>query len=492
MSLNPIASGDAAWRVAVVGGGISGLAAAHRLTELSSAASRPIEVTLFEAGTRFGGVVGTREIAGYCVELGADSFITNKPWALDLCRRLGLEHRLIPTEAAWRRALVLHKGKPVPVPEGFQLLTPTAIWPVLASSLFSPWGKLRIAAEYFLPRGKAGDDESLAHFVRRRFGREALERLVQPLVGGIYTSDPEKLSLRATMPRFLDFEKSYGSVIRGLRRQANRHQAAPTDDSGARYSLFATLAGGIGELIDVLAQRVRDRAMMHLQTAVESLLPDSEGARFGVVCPDRVARRFDAIVIALPAYRAADLIASFAGRAAQRLREIDYASTAIVVSGHKLTDVRHPLDAFGLVVPAVERRHILAVSFTSRKFSGRAPAGCVQLRTFVGGAMQPELMDLSDDEILGLVRRELSSLLGVAGQPDFELIARWNRAMPQYHLGHLDRVAQITSDLARFPGLALAGNAYAGVGLPDCIRSGELAAERVAVWLEHLSPSTNG
>ena len=466
------------WRVAVIGGGLSGLAAAHRLQELCAREKRPLDLTLFEAGTRLGGVIGTRSIAGYRVELGADSFITNKPWGVDLCRRLGIEDRLIPTDARYRRSLVLRKGRPIPVPEGFQLLAPLDVGAVLRSPLFSWSGKLRMALEYVLPRGSAAADESLAHFVRRRFGREALERLVQPLVGGIYTSDPEKLSLRATMPRFLEMEREHRSLIRALRRQRGKNGDDATA-SGARYGLFTTLAGGVSELVERLAAKVERDASVQLETEVQGLTPETDGRGFILELPFGAKDSFDAVVLAVPAYRAGPAVASFAPRAAEALGRIEYASTAIVVTGHKLADIRHPLDAFGLVVPAIEKRKILAVSFTSRKFPGRAPDGCVQLRTFVGGAMQPDVMQQSDAELISLVRQELESILGVTWKPDFTIVSRWMRSMPQYHVGHLDLVAAIESDLAGFPKLALAGNACHGVGIPDCIHSGEQAAEKL-------------
>lgn len=471
----------ASWRVAVVGGGIAGLAAAHRLQELCSAAGRPLDLTLFETSSRLGGIVGTRQIAGYRVELGADSFITNKPWAVDICRRLGIEDRLISTEAKHRRSLVLRNGKPVPVPDGFQLLAPVDVGAVLRSPIFSWPGKLRMGLEYFLPCKAGGEDESLAHFVRRRFGREALERLIQPLVGGIYTSDPEKLSLRATFPRFLEMERAHGSLIRALRSQAANNSERNEGASGARYGLFAALRDGTSELIDVLAGKVSAAANVRLATEVAAIEPEAGGAGFSIEPAGGGREGFDAVVLAVPAWRAADAIERFASQAAESLRRIEYASTAIVVSGHKLADIAHPLDAFGLVVPAIERRKILAVSFTSRKFPGRAPDGCVQLRTFVGGAMQPELLRLSDAELLEIVRSELADIFGVTWKPDFTTIARWIRSMPQYHVGHLELVATIEKELAPFARLALAGSAYHGVGLPDSIHSGEQAAERVFV-----------
>lgn len=473
------ASLTANWRVAVVGAGVSGLAAAHRLHELCAGAGRAIDLTVFESGPRAGGLVGTRSIGGYCVELGADSFITNKPWAIDLCRRLGLESRLIPTDSQYRRALVLRNGAPLPVPEGFQLLAPHSLRALFRSPILSWQGKLRVALEYLVPPRSENGDESLAQFVRRRFGQEVLDRLVQPLVGGIYTSDPERLSLRATLPRFVEMEERSGSLLRAMRKPAAGDLDAGAGASGARYGLFATLKGGIAELTQALHDRVSTFATLRFGTAVARVFPEPDGDGFFTELPDGARERFDAVVLAVPAYRAAEAIEGFAPDAATALRKIEYASTAIVVSGHRLADIRHPLDAFGLVIPAIEKRKVLSVSFTSRKFPGRAPEGCVQLRTFVGGAMQPELLARTDEELISLARDELADLLGVRWNPDFAVVARWMRSMPQYHVGHLDKVAAIERELSAFPRLALASNACYGVGLPDSIHSGEQAAARV-------------
>ena len=466
------------YRVAIVGGGLTGLTTAYRFQELARERGLLLKIVLFEANQRTGGVFGTQRIGDYLVELGADSFITNKPWALDLCLRLGLKDDLIPTNAEYRRSLVLRQGKPVPVPEGFQLLSPVEIWPILKSPLFSWPGKLRMAWEYFLPRKREPSDESLASFVRRRFGREALERLVQPMVGGIYTSDPELLSLQATMPRFLELEQKHGSVIRGLRVAASREMQQSAKASGARYGLFLTLRNGMQQLLDKLTESASQTAELRLGTSVTKLTPGTQGylvesSSEGITHTEQ----FDRVLLALPTHRIAELVNPFDTTFANHLREIEYASTAIVVSGHKLADIKHPLDAFGLVIPASEKRRILAVSFTSRKFPNRAPEGHVELRTFVGGAMQPGLYKLSDEEIQRLVQDELRDLLGVEGTPDFTVIARYPRSMPQYHVGHLERVARIRQAVATHPGLYLAGNAYEGVGVPDSIHSAEQAAE---------------
>ena len=507
-------------RIAVIGGGLAGLSAAYRLMERAQTSGQPVELTLFEAGPRLGGIVGTERIGEYLVDVGADSFLTNKPGAVSLCRRLGIENRLIPTDSRFRGALVLRDGRPVPVPEGFQLLSPTAIWPVLTSPLFSVWGKLRMLMEWFVPSQRPDGnknlnvtgsesssqdfsfgDESVAHFVRRRFGREALERLIQPLVGGIYTSDPEKLSLAATMPRFLEMERDHGSLIRAALldksqggmsgESSDRSKKSTKEDSssGARYGLFAGLKGGMEDLVDALRQKVSSGCSVRLNTAVASIeaaelgnsVPTNRSSptRFQLVLDNGTQEGFSAVVVATTAVRTAGVVSGINPLLAQELKAIPFASSALVVSGHRLEDVSDPLRAFGLVIPHAEHRRILAVSFSSRKFPDRAPSDHVLLRTFVGGALQPELFGLDDEEIRRLVKSELSEILGVRGQPDFMRVYRYGQAMPQYHVGHLDRVARIEEFIKQHPGLSLAGIAYRGVGVPDVISSGERAAENV-------------
>ena len=471
--------------IAVIGGGLTGLAAAHRLSELSRERNLPMSIAVYEAGPKLGGLVGTVERDGYLIDVGADSFITNKPGAIELCRRLGLEDRLQATEPRYRGALVLRDGRPLPVPEGFQLLSPTALGPVLASPILTPWGKLRLASEVFVPPRMDGADESLADFVRRRFGAEVLDRLVQPLVGGIYTSDPERLSLAATLPRFIEMERQYGSLIRAARSAKPQAMDEDRTSSGARYGLFAGLRGGMRELVEALVARVSQTCEIVTRRRESSPLstsPMHATQRPIPLAASRFARGHCRrnVIITLPTYRAASIgrvHRSFA--LATALNAIDYASSAIVVSGHQLADIADPLHAFGFVVPHIERRRILAVSFSSRKFPNRAPEGRVLLRTFVGGAMQPEYYELDDAALRRVVLEELRDTLGVTGTPDFVEVYRYPRAMPQYHVGHLERVAEIERLAASHRGLALAGNAYRGVGIPDAIHSGERAAERI-------------
>ncbi|MAT14435.1 MAG: protoporphyrinogen oxidase [Planctomyces sp.] len=474
--------GEQPLRIAVIGAGISGLTAAHRLIELAEEKNSAIDLSVYEAAPRAGGLLGTERIGDYLVELGGDMFVTNKPWAVDLCKRLGLEDQLIETEKVNRRAFVLSKGKPVEVPLGFNLMAPARIWPMVVTPLLSWKAKLRMGWEYFVtPRRNVEEDESLASFVRRRLGKEALERLIQPLVGGIYTSDPEKLSLSATLPRFIDMEREHGSLIRAMRRQsksASENQAA----TGARYSLFMTLKGGLQQLLDTLRDRVRENAELRTGHKLTKLEPLEAGYRltFDVAgSSEPVVKEVDRVLLTTPAYASAKLVEGFASELAKPLRQIEYASCALVLSGHKLTDFTHPMDANGLVIPYVENRRILAVSFTSRKFPGRAPEGHILLRTFVGGALQPELMNCSDEEIKKFTLEELRDIFGLHAEPDFIEVSRYVGAMPQYHVGHAQRVAEIHKQAEKLSGFELAGNIYEGVGIPDCVHNAEAAVARL-------------
>jgi len=481
----PRVAGDGrALTIAVIGGGITGLAAAHRLLELAGAnGGARVEIELFEASPRLGGCFGTEQSGEYVIETGADSFVTDKPAGIELCRRLGLESRLIGIDPAYRRALIVRGGRTWPVPSGLSLLAPSSVRGLLRTPLLSPIGKLRAVAEYVVPPRRTTHDESIAAFAIRRFGREMYERVLQPLVGGIYTGDPAQLSLAATFPRFIEMERRSGGLIRGARNPLKSRSSVA--DSGVRYGLFASFQNGMSELQEALRARlVQSNVQIHSGdrvTAVRRLdpsPPDAHG-RFEVELLSSEKRTVDAVIVAVPAFQAAELIAPQAVELAGALREIEYASSAIVVTGHRLADIGHPLNAAGLVIPHSERRKVLAVSFLSRKFPGRAPADRVILRTFVGGALQPALLSLDAAELSQLVQSELRELLGVTGEPEFARVVRYDRAMPQYALGHVERVQRIEQLVTQVPGLELAGNAYHGVGVPDCIQSGEDAAERV-------------
>jgi oxygen-dependent protoporphyrinogen oxidase len=468
--------------IVVIGGGISGLAAAHRLVELSPGA----QVTLIEASSRLGGTIRTDERDGFLVERGPDSFITEKPEAVALAKRIGLESRLVQTNHEHRRSFIVRNGRLRPVPEGFQLLAPSRIWPFLTTDIFSLAGKARMAADLFLPRrtanGVTGDylssasDESLASFVRRRLGREALERMAQPMVGGIYTADPETLSLRATLPRFLDMERDHRSLILAMLRKGRREKRGT---SGARYSLFLSFDRGMEVLVHALEKAVAS-CEIHLNTRVESI--ERQGG-WKIKTDNANTIEADRVCLALPAYVAAELLTNINKTLAAQLNQIKYSSTATINLAYRRAAIQHPLNGYGFVVPFVEKRSLIACTFSSVKFADRAPDDHVLLRAFVGGALQPEMFALDEADMLQRVEKDLRELLGIKAGSLFTEVAKWKNSMPQYEVGHLDRVQAIENAVAQLPNLTLAGNAYRGAGIPDCIRSGEAAAEKlVTSW----------
>lgn len=466
--------------LAVIGAGIAGLAAAHRARELWP----ELNVRVFEAGPRPGGVLRSEHSGGYLLEHSADSFITDVPWALDLCRRLGIDDQLISTNPKYRRALVVRDGRLYPVPEGFMLMAPGRWASIIASPLLSWRGKLRLAGERFAQPRTASEDESIASFARRRLGSETFERLVQPLVGGIYTGDAEKLSLAATLPRFRDMEREHGSLTKAM--LARRRQAAGSDSaSGARYGLFTAPAGGMQVLTDSLAARI-GRDAVSCDSPIESVRPLAAG-RWELTQRGGALWKVDGVVLATSAPVSASIVQNAATGLAAELAGIEYADSIVALIGYRRDDVKHPLDAFGVVVPKIENRRILAVSFSSQKFADRAPPGEVLLRVFLGGATQPEWIRESDEALRDIVTGELEQLLGAAGDPTLFRLVRWPGAMPQYHLGHLERISRIEQHVALLEGLEIAGSAYGGVGVPHCIASGEAAADRAIQTLRSRS-----
>jgi protoporphyrinogen/coproporphyrinogen III oxidase len=463
-------------RIIIIGGGVTGLSTAYRLVELGTEKKLRIEVFLLEGSGRVGGTIGTRCLDGFLIEEGPDSFITTKPWALSLCRRIGLDSCLIPTNDKYRRTFVIHRGRLVPVPEGFLMLAPAKLLPLLTSSLFSWYGKLRMMLDLAIPRAPRRDDESLASFVTRRLGREALERAAQPLMGGIYTADPETLSLRATMPRFLEMEEEHGSVIRAMLIEKRKSQRRQGSDSGARYSLFMSFRDGMQTLVDALSACLPEGAIQ-LNRRVR-LLSRSNGG-WSILTDNDVRHDADGVVIATSARHAAALSEGFDPSLSAELTKIRYASSAVVNLAYKLEDIPHPLDGFGFVVPIVEKRAVLACSFSSVKFAGRAPDGNALLRCFVGGALQPEIYEWDDRALIEAMRKEMRDLLHIASPPLLALVHRHPQSMAQYSVGHLEQISRINDKVNRHRGLALAGSAYGGVGIPDCIHSGEAAAEAV-------------
>ncbi|HKY32050.1 MAG TPA: protoporphyrinogen oxidase [Candidatus Polarisedimenticolia bacterium] len=463
--------------VAVVGGGMSGLAAAHRLGELAAARGLTVAVSLYEASARTGGVVSTLRRDGFLLEEGPDSIITDKPWGRALAERLGLAGRLVGTREASRRSFVVRKGRLHPTPDGFYLLAPTRFLPLAATPLFSPLGKARMALDLVLPRRRGGGDESVGSFVRRRLGREALERMAQPMIAGIYGADPDELSLGATFPRFQAMEAEHGSVILGMlaagRKRADASPAASERSaSGPRYGLFVSFDDGLQTLTGALAARLPPGAV-RAGARVKELSPDPGGG--WIARAAGAGERFDAVILAVPAPEAAALLAPVDPALAAGLRRIPYGAAATVSLAFEARQVSHPMDGAGFVVPSLEGMSITGCTFAHSKYPGRAPEGKVLVRAFWGGASA----SLDDDGIARATLSELRPLLGIRAEPLFHHLARFPRSMPRYAVGHLTLVDSIEQQAARHRGLALAGNAYRGVGIPDCIHSGESAAEKI-------------
>jgi oxygen-dependent protoporphyrinogen oxidase len=464
--------------VVVIGAGISGLTAAYRAQQAGA------QVMIVEASAHTGGVLHTEKRDGFLLELGPDCFVSNKPAGVVLVRELGLESELIGTAGGnekLRQSFILHEGKLTPIPQGFFLLAPTSIEALRGASVLSWAGKLRVARELFIKARTDGADESLASFMERRFGREALDRIAQPMVAGIYTADPAKLSLKATFPQFMEMEREFGSVLRGMRRRAKQMQAEKA--SGPRYGLFVTLKSGVQALSDALVRATHGSPLLNTRATkierdgakwrveIEPIEPArSAGAlHSGTLGNAAMALSADAVIVALPTHAAARLLNGVKPELARELAGVTYANSAVVNFAFDRAQIAHALDGMGFVVPHIEKREIVACSFSSVKFEGRAPAGKVLLRAFMGGALLPQQADYSDAQLIETALRELTQILGIKGAPLFAVAARHRASMAQYEVGHLDRLARIEALAAPLSGLRLIGNGYHGIGIPDCI-----------------------
>jgi oxygen-dependent protoporphyrinogen oxidase len=463
--------------VVVVGGGLAGLSAAEAL--LSRPAGERPSVTLLEPSGQPGGVLGTVRRDGWLVERSADCMLAARPEGVALVERLGLNGELLGVDPRVRRALVWHAGRAVPVPRGFRLLAPGHVSGVLHSSLLSPAGRLRVLAERLLPPRMAGPEESLEAFAVRRLGREAFERLVQPLAAGIWTADPARLGMAAACPEFLAMERERGSLWAGERARLRESSAGAA--TGARYGQFVSFLGGMQTLTDRLVERLRSEGVVIRRARAERLARVGAGWQVTVAADDEAADQVmaDGVIVATRAPMAAVLLAGVDPELAADLAGIVYAGSVIVSLGFARDEVAHPLDAAGLVIPRTAGRRALAVSFSSSKFPHRAPPGCVLVRVFLGGALDPESLALHDDALVSLAVAEVAALIGATGRPRLVQIDRWAGAMPQYHVGHAERVDRIGAAVARHSGLALAGSAYRGVGIPQVIASGQAAAKQV-------------
>lgn len=462
-------------KIVVIGGGIAGLAAAYRMQEEISARGADLECVVLEASDRFGGKIATERFDGFIVERGPDSFISQKPWAIELCKKLGLGGRLVGTNPL-QTATYVYTGKRMkPMPDGLSLMVPTKFMPFVLSPLFSLPGKVRMGMDLFIP-GKGDDgDESLASFVRRRLGEEALRKMAEPMLAGIYASDPEKMSIKTTFPMFFQTEQKYRSLILGmLAQKRGRTNHRPANGGPAPYSLFMTLEGGLGEMVDAVV-RQSPRVAFRAGAAVREF--GRAGKGWGMVLDSGERLTADAVVLSTPANLSARLLENVSPKSAELLRRIHYVSTATVTLAYRKDGFSHPLNGFGFVVPRAEGRKIMACTWTSTKFPHRAPDGYVMLRCFVGGALQEDMAHLDEADMEKMARNELLEIMGVREEPVFCRTYLNRKSNVQYHVGHADLVESIERELGQAPGVYLAGSAYTGIGIPDCVLNGTRAAE---------------
>jgi len=448
--------------VVIVGGGISGLAAAYELQR------RGLGVRLLEASDRLGGVIRSDRFDGWVVDGGPDSLLVQKPAAVALCRELRIADRLVSTLTP-RTAYILRDGRLHPLPEGSFLGFPLRVSALANSSLFSLRGKLRMACEVLIPRNEDDEDESIASFVRRRFGQEAVDYLAEPLLAGIHAGDVDRLSVRALFPRLVDAERQSGSIIRAFR--ALRMKPSP---QGA----FVSLPGGVAELVNALVAAIAPETVL-LGTRVTDL---RQAGTF-VLESTSGAVQARAVILALPAYAAGGVLRGIHTGLAALCNDVAYASTATVAFGYRREQIDHPMAGSGFVVPRVERSPLLAATWVTSKWPGRAPAGHALLRAFLGGGRDPRRLDRSDAELVEQAREGLADVMSISGEPLFSRLYRWTRQSPQYEVGHLDRLAAIETHLSRFSGLFVTGSGFRSIGIPDCIADGREAAARAVAFL---------
>ncbi len=471
--------------VAVIGGGISGLSTAYALHERAAAAGIQIRCTVVDAVPSWGGKIVTHRVGDLVTEAGPDSFLSQKTAAIELCAKLGLTDQLINTNETSKRACVFSQGRLRELPEGLVVISPNQLGPFLRSGLLSWAGLVRMGLDLAMPVKRSSIDESLASFFRRRMGRQAFERMLEPLMAGIYAGDAEQMSVQATFPRFVELEQQYGSVIRGM--MTVRKTGLSAASAGPKRTMFVTLKNGLSDLVDALVRRLTEEGVtLRSGTVVDALRVRSHQPgrwMYDVILNDGSALSVDSLVLATPAYVSAELVRPLTPIAGGLLEMIPYASTATIAMAYPRAAVAGAAEGFGFVVPRAEGRDLIAATWTSLKWPHRAPADQLLVRCYVGGVGREAILQLDDRALVARVREELASMCGVTAEPNYVEVNRWMKAMPQYTLGHLDRLNQIEAALSRYGGLVLTGAGYRGVGIPDCIRDGAVAADRVVRYL---------
>jgi len=484
-------------RVAIIGGGIAGLATAYEL-ELARRAGSQVGYELFEAGPRLGGVISSSIVDGTVIEHGPDSFLTEKPAAAQLCRELGLESQLVPSNDAERKTFILVRNRLVALPDGLMFLVPTKLLPTALTPLFSWLTKIRMGFELLHPPRPHAGDESVAALVKRHYGQEAVDRLADPLLSGIYGGAAAQLSAQAVLPRLVEMEAKHGSLTRGMlagiraRKAAEAVKAAEAEENGqeipAPRPLFTTLRFGLQQMIDALVARLEPERL-HVGAPVMGVERDAESGGWLVEVAG-VVERFDGVVVATPAWAAGQILAPVDRELSGALNEIPYSSSVTINLVFDGADLDPLPQGFGFLVPAVEKRAMLACTFLHRKFPGRTAPGKSILRAFLGGAHNGAVLAESDEALAQLVRRELFEILTISAVPELIEVQRWPRAMAQYAVGHQERQQRIKNRVDALPGLHLVGNAYDGIGISDCIRLGRQAARQLLSARPQAAPAT--
>jgi protoporphyrinogen/coproporphyrinogen III oxidase len=473
--------------VAIIGGGIAGLSAAYAIEQYNKQAAQPLEYTLIERSGRLGGKVITENVDGFVVEAGPDCFVAEKPWIPRLASQLSIEHRLLAPNDSVKRSFIYSEGRVHELPEGLLLLVPTKIMPFLLSPLISWKGKMRMACDFFIPQKKGLPDETLAHFVQRRLGKELLDKIATPLVAGIHSNDPETMSLQASFPRFLKMEEDYGSLLKAMLAAKRKAASAGPKSKGA---YFLSFKDGMGEISDSLAAQL-EKNHVHSSTSVTRIQKVTDAGRpeYKLFFDDgREPAEADAVVIATVANQTARLLENMDSPVARLLRDIPLTSSANLSLAFKAHELGRIPEGFGMMIPAIEKRRISALTLSSTKWSNRVPDPHYSLlRVFVGGYRNQELVTMDDKDLLKVVRSELSDLFGISASPSMTCIHRWIEDRPQYSLGHLDRVKGIEDRLAGHGGLFIAGCSYHGIGVGDCVASGMSASKAAIAFLEHCA-----
>jgi protoporphyrinogen/coproporphyrinogen III oxidase len=453
----------------IIGGGISGLSAAYYL---SKAGIRP---TLLERKPRVGGVIQTSVQQGCVLEEGPDGFMAAKPWAMNLIRELGLADQIIGSNDHSRITYIVRKGKLIRMPEGLMMMVPTKILPLAETRLLSWGAKIRMGLEIFRQPHGPQPDRSVYEFLLDHYGEESIDYLAEPLLAGVYGGDPRQMSANSVLARFVDIEAKYGSLTRGVLAQPR-----PQNPGG---SFLQTLKGGLGQLIEALRPSA-DVVQAEVETVEKTETVENSGAGFRVRA-DGDWLEAEHVVVATPAGDAANVLEALQPELASLLAGIPYTSSITLALGYQKATFDHPLIGHGFLVPKKERKHIFGCTWVGNKFDHRVPANMVVLRCFLGR----ETMPLNDEALVEAARSDLGSIMNLEANPVFHNIARWPNSMAQYTVGHEKRVARIEELAGAIPGLYLAGNAYHGIGIPDCVRMGQEAATKIISYKQEPQPA---